>query len=433
MIADEITRQLNAPLRHDRLAALQQLRGHMQKGALTPPTPARNVNNHIHTTYSFSPYSPSMALWTAYRAGLETAGIMDHDSIYGAEEFIEAGTIIGMLTTVGVECRADFGDTPFAERRLNNPDQTGIAYVTLHGIPHHRFETVKAFFHPLTEARGQRNRAMTERLNDLLRPYGLTIDYDQDVLPLSMHHDGGAVTERHLIFAVCRGLIDRFGQGDGLTTFLRREMGLSLSPRHEEQLNDADNPHYAYDLLGALKSRLVERFYLPAAGECAPVADVIALAEDIGAICAYAYLGDVGDSVTGDKKTQTFEDAYLDELTAELAAMGMRSITYMPSRNTDEQLQRLKALCRHHGFFEISGEDINSPRQSFVCEALRRPEFANLFDSTYALIGHELSETDQPGSGFFTAATLSSLPDLEQRIAYFASVARERQKQLWEN
>ena len=29
---------------------------------------------------------------------------------------------------------------------------------------------------------------------------------------------------------------------------------------------------------------------------------------------SYAYLGDVGESVTGDKRAQHFEDAYLDEL-----------------------------------------------------------------------------------------------------------------------
>ena len=45
------------------------------------------VNNHIHTTYSFSPYTPTAAVYAAKKAGLSTAGIMDHDSIGGCEEF----------------------------------------------------------------------------------------------------------------------------------------------------------------------------------------------------------------------------------------------------------------------------------------------------------------------------------------------------------
>ena len=41
----------------------------------------------------------------AFMSGLKTAGIMDHDSVGGNFEFIEAGKIINMATTVGMECR----------------------------------------------------------------------------------------------------------------------------------------------------------------------------------------------------------------------------------------------------------------------------------------------------------------------------------------
>lgn len=47
-----------------------------------PPT-GEDVNNHIHTTYSFSPYSPTAAVYFARLAGLCTCGLMDHDSIAG--------------------------------------------------------------------------------------------------------------------------------------------------------------------------------------------------------------------------------------------------------------------------------------------------------------------------------------------------------------
>ena len=72
---------------------------------------------------------------------------------------------------------------------------------------------------------------------------------------------------------------------------------------------------------------------------------MIALADKIGAVSAYAYLGDVGDSVTGDKKPQKFEDDYLDELFDVLKELKFNAVTYMPSRNTHEQLDRVRALC----------------------------------------------------------------------------------------
>ena len=64
----------------------------------------------------------------AWVNGLDTAGIMDHDSIAGAEEFIKAGEIFGIATTIGFECRVDFSKTQFNGKRLNNPDQASIAY-----------------------------------------------------------------------------------------------------------------------------------------------------------------------------------------------------------------------------------------------------------------------------------------------------------------
>ena len=47
---------------------------------------------------------------------------------------------------------------------------------------------------------------------------------------------------------------------------------------------------------------IVEKIYIDATDECPDVREVIAFSKNIGAIPAYAYLGDVGDSVTGDKK-----------------------------------------------------------------------------------------------------------------------------------
>lgn len=72
-----------------------------------PPT-GEDVNNHIHTTFSFSPYSPTAAVFFARRAGLCTCGLMDHDSIAGAQEFLDAAKVAGMAATIGMECRASF-------------------------------------------------------------------------------------------------------------------------------------------------------------------------------------------------------------------------------------------------------------------------------------------------------------------------------------
>ena len=61
----------------------------------------------------------------------------------------------------------------------------------------------------------------------------------------------------------------------------------------------------------------------------------------------------------------------------------------MPTRNTPAQLARLRSLCEQDNMFQISGEDINSPRQSFIIRAMENPMFHNLIDATWKLIEHE--------------------------------------------
>ena len=389
MKKEELIEKLNDRDAEIRLASLRELMSMIDRGELQAPVQGNDVNNHIHTTFSFSPYSPTKAVWMAYCAGLKTAGIMDHDSLSGAREFIEAGKITGILTTIGVECRVSMKNTPLADKRINNPDQKGIAYTTIHGIPHQHIDEVVAFFKPYVKARNERNRKMTDRINALTAPYGIRLDFDRDVVPLSEFVHGGSITERHLLFALSQKLTERFGKGEAVISFLTKEMGIALPDKIKGYLSDSENPYYEYDLLGALKGNLVEKFYIDADEECPDVRELVAFAAKINAFSAYAYLGDVGDSVTGDKKTQKFEDDYLDQLFDVIKELKFKAVTYMPSRNTMEQLRRVRALCEKYGFFQISGEDINSPRQSFICEAQRNPEFANLYDSTMTLIRHE--------------------------------------------
>ena len=389
------------------------------------PVTGRDVNNHIHTTYSFSPYSPTAAVWFAREAGLCTCGLMDHDSIAGAEEFLAAADVAGMAATIGMECRASFAGTPFGDRKLNNPDQSGVLYMTLHGVPHNRAAELNEAFAPYRAKRNDRNRRMVEAINGMMGRYGVTIDFDRDVLPLSNYAKGGTVTERHLSSALAYRMLDVIGSGEKLIAFIKNELQLPISGKIEGYLLDENNPHRMYDLLGWIKSQLIARFYIDATDELPTVREALDLSERIGAISAAAYLGDVGDSVTGDKRAQKFEDDFLDELIAYYAELGFRAVTYMPSRNTKAQLTRLRALCEKHNLFQISGEDINSPRQSFVCEAQRDPAFRNLVDSTWALIAHEWRSTVDPQNGLFSAESVKKWPDLNERVRVFALEGRK--------
>lgn len=405
-----------------RLNSLKQLMKKVKAGEIAKPEKGSDVNNHIHTAYSFSPYSPSKAAWMAYSAGLATAGIMDHDSIGGAEEFMQAGKITGVATTIGVECRADFSGTALKGRRINNPDQDSVAYVALHGIPHSQIDKVREFFIPFRKYRNIRNARMVENINGLIGSSGIELDFEKDVVPISNFGNGGSITERHILFALALKLTGKMGKGRQIPDFLKNTLKLDVNAKAEGFLSDPANPYYEYDLLGLLKSNLVEKFYIDATDECPDAAEFVKFSESIGAISAYAYLGDVGDSVTGDKKARKFEDDYLDELFTLLRELGFRAVTYMPSRNSIAQLDRVRKLCDAYGFFQISGEDINSPRQPFICTALRNEKFRNLYDAAWALIGHEFAATEHLNAGMFSSKTIAKYPSLEQRIKIYREI-----------
>ena len=248
------TAYLDKQTKEERIEALSKM---IEDGILEKPEITEEVNNHIHTKYSFSPYTPTMAVVMAYSAGLSTAGIMDHDSISGAEEFIEAGKLVGMSTTIGIECRANVSKTALNGRRINNPDQNSVIYMALHGVPHTQIRKVSEFFAPFIEKRNERNRKMVENINKLFEQYGISVDFENDVVPLSEYKNGGSITERHLLYALANKVIEKFGKGKACADFFKNDMKLTLSEKLEKFLSDEENIHYSYDVLGLLKSDLI--------------------------------------------------------------------------------------------------------------------------------------------------------------------------------
>ena len=406
----------------ERLAALRELGESVKEGiALTD-----EVNNHVHTIYSFSPYTPSMAAVKAARAGLQAVGIMDHDSVSGCAEMLEACKAITLASTVGFEMRVEMTGTAVEGRRTNNPDTLNNSYMAVHGIPAPRLEEARRFLQPMNTARIRRDRAQVERLNTVLAEWGIEpLDFEREVWAISEAAAGGSITERHILYALSLKLIRLYGQGPGLVRFVRQTLGVEVPPKVESLLNDPANSHYAYDLLGLFKASLVPRFFIqPDRSECLSVHNAVGFANEIGAIPAYAYLGDVGESPTGDKKAEKFEDDYLDELIPEVKRIGFKAVTYMPPRNTLEQVLRLQRLCAVHELMEISGVDINSSRQSFSCPIILTPPFRHLTEATWALIAHEkLASSDLEWALFSPRNPLAAVP-LAERLRRYARVGR---------
>ena len=382
-------------------------------------------NNHIHTCYSFSPYTPTHAALLARRAGLRVVGSVDHDSIAAAPEMTAATRALGMGSVTGFEIRARFDpDGPLDGRKLNNPDSAGIAYMTVQGVPAPARAAVDAWLAPKRQARLRRTLAMADEANTVLAGLGLEpFDPRSDMVAASQYAHGGGITERHLLAAMASALIRGFGRGPALVTGLGT-MGVTVPAALAGALADPGNPHLVFDLLGVLKAEYLDRVYIQPTDELATADEVVAFADSVGAIATYAYLGDVSASPTGDKKAEKFEDDFLDELFDAMEAKGLRAVTYMPPRNTPAQLERVHRLAAAHGMLEISGVDINQPRQAFNCPELRRPEFAGLNEATWALVAHEALSSVDPALHLLGRTGRLGPDRLAQRIAQYAPLGR---------
>ena len=252
----------------ERLEALCEIRRLVDFGKIKRPEKTVFVNNHIHTCYSFSPYTPASAVYYAWQAGLQTAGIMDHDSVSGFREFIIAGRIMDMPVTCGFECRVNVNGTSLVGKKINNPDQVSCAYVAMHGVPHQNTDKVEAVLRNMRYLRNVRNRKMIDNINALVADYGIRIDFDSDVYPLSMARLGGRVTERHVCMALTKKITERYPERAEALDFVDQLCGSKMSEKTREKLLTAPDNFYEYDILGVLKGHLVGRFYVDATDEC---------------------------------------------------------------------------------------------------------------------------------------------------------------------
>lgn len=418
-------KQLNAWEEEDRLAAVYELKAAVDCNDIPEVPRIGECDNHVHSQFSFSPYSPSMIAWKAYQAGLDTCGIVDHESVAGCMEFRKACRILGIVPTIGFEIRMNWDETPLKNQKFNNPDQLSVGYFPVHGVPISSLGKVETFLKPIRLARERRNRRMTENVSRALASFGIEIDFDRDVIPVSRWHQNGNITERHILYATSEKLISACGRGQKLIDFLKEKLHIQIQEKAKEYLLDEKSEIYTYDLTNILKGFFSEIMYVDASHDEVPdVIKTIPYLNQLGCITTYTYLGDVrGTSVTGDKKTQKFEDDILDDMFQCLSKYGMRGFSYAPTRNQPDQVKRVRELCQKYQMLEICGEDINQPRQPLICQRQSEADRVFFNDSTWAIIGHEILADADLSKSIISDETVNNLPDINERIQFYKKVA----------
>ena len=224
MTIEELEGQLDSFEAVERKRALAELCRQAELGKIDLPEIGTDVNIHCHTFFSFNTYgySPSKFAWLACKRGLAVAGVADFDVLDALDEFLDACRLLGLKGAAGIESRVYVPE--FATRVMTSPGEPGITYHMGVGFPRARLQGAEEeFLNGLRKTAQQRNRGLTGRVNEHLRP--VELDYERDVLVLT---PSGNATERHLCLAYARKAKALFPDTEQLAAFWSDKLGMNI-------------------------------------------------------------------------------------------------------------------------------------------------------------------------------------------------------------
>ncbi len=222
---DKLELNLNSFDYKERMDALSQLRNLLTLNM----EEQQNVNMHFHSFHSYNAefWSPVRIASEAKKNALYAAGIIDFDVLSGLEEFFEAGEILGLRTSVGIETRAFLSE--FANKEIDSPGEPGVSYIAGAGfykLPN-KNSAQALTLESYSKKAAERNISLIERINQHVPQ--IAVFYDE-VLSLT---PSGNATERHIISAYIQKASEIFPEKSALIAYWSELLNLELAKTEE--------------------------------------------------------------------------------------------------------------------------------------------------------------------------------------------------------
>ncbi|CAG1011302.1 hypothetical protein ANAEL_04143 [Anaerolineales bacterium] len=380
------------------------------------PAQQEVVNLHCHTFFSFNAYgySPMGLAWLAKQKGFKALGIVDFDVLDGVDEFLDACGHVAVRGSAGMETRVYIPE--FSTREINSPGEPGIYYYMGIGFTSSQAPVdVAPILADMRNRAEQRNRVMVERINAHLSP--VTVDYDQDVLPLT---PAGNATERHLLSAYVRAAAKHFADP---VPFWTEKLGLS-----EEQVRAqiGDVPKFQNTIRARLMKRGGVGYTQPGPDTFPGMEEVNRLIIACGALPCATWL----DGMSAGEQS-------MEELLKLLIVRGVVALNIIPDRNwniADPELRRGK-VKKLYEVVELAqkfdlplniGTEMNSYGQK-LADDFDAPELAPLREpflaGAYFIYGHTLMQRIL-GLGYQSEWAKAHLPTRYERNDFYTRVGR---------
>lgn len=374
---------------------------------LVPDRKLKEINLNIHTDFSFSPYTPSLAAYMAYKSGVKVACSCDYGTEFANEEFIYSCNVLGISALNGFE--------------VTLSDKEGKeCLASFYSITPECKQEFKPLLTSFREQCVQRAKIVCEKINRKLRKYDMSLDFDKDVYKFVKGKKGATLTLKHVYMATAVKLEQKFGKGRRLAEFLRTTLCLDILEGEYNLLCDANDPFYRYDLISALRHNFnsVEAGLTPPA-----LADYIAIAKRHGCAAAYEY-----SAPNNWLKNQTESEQTLLDFEAEIERakkMGFNVICISAQNLSASMIVDFIKAIEKREMLAVFAEKTEYPRNHFGCAAPASCR-AYIEKCAYSLLGSEISMNINRDDGFFSNKSIKKCPDFQRRITLFAQIGKSK-------
>jgi hypothetical protein len=319
---NQLVQNLSSFDSNERRAALIQLHNQLSFNG----EELQNVNMHFHSFNSYNAefWSPTQIAWEAKKNALYAAGIIDFDVLAGLEEYFEAGELLGIRTSVGIETRAFLHE--YAHKEIDSSGEPGVSYIAGTGfyeLPEKDSEQALTLA-SYNQKAAERNIDLIHRINKHVPE--IALDYNE-VLALT---PSGNATERHIISAYVQKATQVYQEPGTLVSYWSGLLGLGLEKTAE--LIESGNK-----LEDVVRSKFAKRggfgYVQPSSDTFPPVEDFFAFVKSCGAIPMESWLDGTSD---GEKDGKA-----LLELSK---SKGAAALNLIPDRNWNIADSKVKAI-----------------------------------------------------------------------------------------
>jgi len=330
----------------------------------------------------------------------------------GLDEFLDAGKTVGLKSVVGIETRVFIPE--FADKVINSPGEPGISYHMGMGFTNSKLTgTQKDFLENLRQTAQQRNRDLTQRVNNYLKP--VELDYDRDVLPLT---PSGNPTERHICLAYARKAKQIFKNDDALCKFWSEKLGTNIIPVNLPE---------SRELLNTIRAKTMKQggagYVKPDTGSFPKLDEMNQFVLSAGAIPTMTWLDGTSD---GEMDSERLLDIEIKSGVAAINIIPDRNYTTGVKNQKLTNLYRIVELAESRNLPIVVGTEMNSPGQKFVddFETEELKPLAPVFlKGAYIVYAHSVLQ-QTCGLGYLSNWTKKNFSSIAAKNEFFEKFGR---------